>query len=136
MFPIPSELMPGSENTFASNGNHKRLSMLDGGALPSGSDVKFPGVGARGEDPFEKYCGVQEKDVVLAGTGGLLTMLSMPQGLGSGSSEQHADAFDEIAQADALKISEVLQRDFDRHRSWYFRDHCEQHRPVREQLRF
>jgi len=84
------------------------------GALPSGSDVKFPGVGARGEDPFEKYCGVQEKDVVLAGTGGLLTMLSMPQGLGSGSSEQHADAFDEIAQADALKISEVLQRDFDR----------------------
>jgi phage gp29-like protein len=83
------------------------------GALPNGSDVKFPGASQRGEDPFEKFCSAQEKDVVLAGTGGLLTMLSMPQGIGAGSTDAHADAFDEIAQADALKISEILQRDFD-----------------------
>ncbi|MEI8289812.1 MAG: DUF935 family protein [Verrucomicrobiota bacterium] len=83
------------------------------GALPNGADVKFPGASQRGEDPFEKFCGAQEKDVVLAGTGGLLTMLSMPQGLGAGSTDAHSAAFDEIAQADALKISEVLQRDFD-----------------------
>ena len=109
---MPPNIAAGKEDEYQAAAEK----VADGvsGALPSGSDVKFPGVGARGEDPFEKYCGVQEKDVVLAGTGGLLTMLSMPQGLGSGSSEQHADAFDEIAQADALKISEVLQRDFDR----------------------
>ena len=84
------------------------------GALPHGSDIKFPTANLRGEAPFEKYCDVQDKDVVLAGTGGLLTMLSLPHGLGHGASQQHAEVFENIAQADALKVSEVLQTDFDR----------------------
>lgn len=91
-------------------------SVADGqsGALPNGADIKFPTAGVKGDAPFEKYCDAQDKDVVLAGTGGLLTMLSMPQGLGHGSSQQHGDAFEEIAHADALKVSETLQADFDR----------------------
>ena len=90
--------------------------MADGlsGALPHGADIKFPSAGLKGDIPFETFCDAQDKDVVLAGTGGLLTMLSMPQGLGHGSSQQHQDAFEEIAHADALKVSEVLQTDFDR----------------------
>jgi len=84
------------------------------GALPYGSDIKFPTASLRGEAPFEKLGEVLDKDVVLAGTGGLLTMLSLPHGLGHGASQQHAEVFEAIAQADALKVSEVLQTDFDR----------------------
>ena len=68
----------------------------------------------RGDAPFKGFCDAQDQDVVLAGTGGLLTMLSLPQGIGAGSSEQHADAFDDLALADARRINETLQRDFDR----------------------
>ena len=84
------------------------------GALPAGSDVKFPGDGVRIGAPFKEFCGANDADVVLAGTGGLLTMLAQPTGIGDGASEQHGDAFDDIAQADAMKISETLQRDFDK----------------------
>lgn len=109
---MPPNITPGKEADYQAAAEK----VADGvsGALPNGSDVKFPSAGTRSEMPFEKYCDAQDKDVVLAGTGGLLTMLSMPTGIGSGASEQHDDAFDDIAQADALKISEVLQRDFDR----------------------
>jgi phage gp29-like protein len=84
------------------------------GALPNGSDVKFPTAGVRGNDPFKAFCDAHVEDVVLAGTGGLLTMLSQPTGIGQGASGEHGDAFDAIAQADARRISETLQRDFDR----------------------
>ena len=84
------------------------------GAIPYGGDAKFPSASVRGNAPFKEFCDAQDSDVVLAGTGGLLTMLSLPQGIGSGSSEQHGDAFDDIAEADARRINETLQRDFDR----------------------
>ena len=83
------------------------------GALPSGSDVKFPGTGTRGEDPFTKFCGAQETDVVLAGTGGQLTMLSQPTGIGKGASEEHDGAWQTIARNKARRVNETLQRDFD-----------------------
>ena len=83
------------------------------GALPNGSDVKFPGQGTRGEDPFTKYCDAQEKDVVLAGTGGHLTMLSQPTGIGKGASEEHDGAWQTIATNKARRVNETLQRDFD-----------------------
>lgn len=85
------------------------------GALPYGSDIKFPTASVRGEAPFKSFCDAQDSDVVLAGTGGRLTMLTAEKGgLGNGPAKEHADAFDEIAQADARKISAVLQRDFDK----------------------
>jgi phage gp29-like protein len=83
------------------------------GALPNGSDVKFPTAGARNESPFIPYCDAQEKDVVLAGTGGELTMLSRPTGIGKGASEEHDAAWQKIASLKARRINETLQRDFD-----------------------
>lgn len=108
---MPPNITPGKEMDYQASAEK----VADGvsGALPNGSDVKFPAAGTRSEMPFETFCGANDKDVVLAGTGGLLTMLSMPTGIGAGASEQHDDAFDDIAQADALKVVEVLQRDFD-----------------------
>jgi len=109
---MPPNIAPGKEPEYQAAAQ----SVADGlsGALPNGADIKFPTASVRGEAPFEKFCDAVDKDVVLAGTGGLLTMLSMPQGIGHGSSQQHQDAFEEIAHADALKVSETLQADFDR----------------------
>ena len=51
--------------------------------------------------------------MVLAGTGGVLTMLSMPTGIGKGASEEHAVAWQKIAVTKASSINDTLQRDFD-----------------------
>jgi hypothetical protein len=83
--------------------------------LPNGSDIKFPTAGVRGKAPFREFCDAQDFDVVLAGTGGRLAMLTADKGgLGNGPALEHAEAFGEIAQADARKINSVLQNDFDR----------------------
>jgi len=109
---MPPNIAPGREADYET----AAVKVAEGvsGALPGGSDVKFPATGARSETPFTPFCDAQDKDVVLAGTGGLLSMLALPTGLGTGASGHHADAFADIAKADALKISETLQRDFDR----------------------
>jgi phage gp29-like protein len=110
---LPPNIPAGKEDEYQSAAEK----VADGvsGALPNGSDAKFPSAGVRGNQPFKEYCDANNEDVVLAGTGGLLTMLSMPQGIGSGSSEQHADAFTSIAKADARKINQIFQSDFDCH---------------------
>ena len=109
---MPGNIPAGKESDYEASA----VSVANGvsGALPAGSDVKFPGEGVRADAPFNEFCSANVADVVLAGTGGLLTMLALPTGIGGGASEQHGDAFDDIAQADALKISETLQRDFDK----------------------
>jgi len=108
---MPPNIPVGKEDEYRSAAEK----VADGvsGALPNGADVKFPTSSVRSNAPFKEFCDVQDQDVVLAGTGGLLTMLSMPQGIGAGSSQQHADAFEDIALADARRINETLQRDFD-----------------------
>ena len=83
------------------------------GAIPHGSDVKFPTQGSRNEQPFVPFCDEVEKDLVKAGTGGALTMLSAPTGIGKGASEEHSDAWTTIAETKAKPINETLQRDFD-----------------------
>ncbi len=109
---MPPQIPTGKESEYLSAAEKT----ADGvsGALPNGSDVKFPTASVRGNDPFKAFCDANVEDVVLAGTGGLLTMLSQPTGIGQGASGEHGDAFDEIAQADARRINETLQRDFDR----------------------
>jgi len=84
------------------------------GALPNGSDAKFPTAGVKGESPFETFCGAQEKDLVLAGTGGHLTMLQAAHGgLGKGGAEEHDASWQKIAVTKAVRINDALQRDFD-----------------------
>lgn len=84
------------------------------GALPHGTDIKTADPGIKGNNPFKEHLAYQDEQIVLAGTSGLLTMLSMPQGIGGGSSGEHADTFDEIALAQAMDISEIFQEHFDR----------------------
>jgi phage gp29-like protein len=83
------------------------------GALPNGSDVKFANE-ARGVNPFRDHLKYLQEQLILAGTGGLLTMLAMPTGIGSGASDTHDDTFKTIARGEAKKISEVFQKQFDK----------------------
>lgn len=82
------------------------------GTLPGGSDVKTITSQKNGE-PFEKHLERQDKVLVLRGTGGLLTMLTAP-GSGTLAGSAHMQAFEIIARAEAAKISEILQKQFDR----------------------
>lgn len=83
------------------------------GAIPSGADAKFPSASVRGNAPFREWVEWQEKDVVLAATGGKLTMLT-ESGSGTLAGGAHQDTFDDIAASEAEDISEVFQRDLDR----------------------
>jgi phage gp29-like protein len=110
---MPANIPPGMEDEYRVAA--ERVADGVSGALPNGSDIKFPTAGVRGEAPFKNFCDAQDGDVVLAGTGGRLAMLTADKGgLGSGPALEHASAFDEIAQADAAKINSILQTDFDR----------------------
>lgn len=108
---MPPNIPPGKESAYQAAAQ----SVAGGasGALPAGSDARFPASQVRSEYPFEKFCEAQEKDLVLAATGGVLTMLSQPTGIGKGASEEHDSAWEKIALEKARRISEVLQRDFD-----------------------
>lgn len=82
------------------------------GTLPGGSDVKTI-ASEKGSSPFLEHIEHQDKCLVLRGTGGLLTMLT-ESGSGTLAGGAHQDAFDLLARAEARKISEVLQKQFDR----------------------
>lgn len=84
------------------------------GTLPNGAQVKTAGDTARGVNPFRDHLTYQDEQLVLAGTSGKLTMLAAPTGLGSGVSDTQQDTFDTLAQSEAMEISEVFQRQFDR----------------------
>jgi phage gp29-like protein len=79
------------------------------GYAPHGSDWK-PNTAARGTQPFKERLDWLSEKLVLAGTGGKLTMLNGPSGLGSGQSDVHQQVFDTIAAGEARRISGVLNR--------------------------
>jgi phage gp29-like protein len=108
---MPGEMARGKEAEYQAAA--ERVSHGISGTLPHGADVKYPSALARGESPYESFCGLQERDVVLAGTGGQLTMLAEPTGLGKGASEEQDKAWQKIALDKARRINETLQRDFD-----------------------
>jgi phage gp29-like protein len=82
------------------------------GALPGGSDVKTV-ESSKGSSPFLEHIEHQDKCLVLRGTGGLLTMLA-ESGTGTLAGSAHQQAFDLLARAEARKISDVLQQQFDK----------------------
>jgi phage gp29-like protein len=81
------------------------------GALPHGSSYAAND-GPRGTDPFEAHLKHIAEQIILAGTGGKLTMLA-ESGSGTLAGSAHADAFEQIARADAREINELFQRGID-----------------------
>jgi phage gp29-like protein len=84
------------------------------GALPGGSQVVTTQE-ARSSQPFQPRLEWIQKQVVLAGTGGLLTMLA-ESGSGTLAGSVHADAFRQIARGVARRISQAFQAQIDKPR--------------------
>ncbi|MFH0907181.1 MAG: DUF935 family protein [bacterium] len=82
------------------------------GYLPNGSDVKYPD-SVRGVSPFKERMTHLTEKLILAGTGGMLTMLTQ-SGSGTLAGSAHMETFQRIARAEARRISEVFQKQFDR----------------------
>ncbi|MGD0813375.1 MAG: DUF935 family protein [Verrucomicrobiota bacterium] len=103
---MPKEQEPeylAAANTIAKGGN---------GSLPHGSDLKAVDK-PRDVNPFRLRLDWIQEQLVLAGTGGLLSMLSMPTGIGHGATGAHEDAFKKISKMEARKISRIFNAQFD-----------------------
>lgn len=78
------------------------------GYLPHGSDYKTND-SPRGTEPFKTRLDHLSEKLVLAGTGGKLTMLT-EAGSGTLAGGAHADVFAQIAAGEARRISEAINR--------------------------
>jgi phage gp29-like protein len=83
------------------------------GILPHGATA-VPMDQPRNTNPFRPRLDWIQEQLVLAGTGGLLSMLALPTGLGPGATGAHEDAFRKISKKEARKINEVFNTQFDR----------------------
>jgi len=90
----------------------KQIAEGGSGSLPNGSDYKTND-SPRGNDPFKPRLDHLSEKLVLAGTGGRLTMLTGATGLGSGVGDVHDAVFDDIAQGEAMDISAAFQKQLD-----------------------
>lgn len=103
----PPDVAEGDEASFETAAEN----IADGGRgyLPYGSQW-MPNKDVSGGLPFSERLKHLSEKLVLAGTGGKLTMLTDATGLGSGASEAHEKVFDSIARGEARRISEVFNK--------------------------
>ena len=83
------------------------------GALPNGSDVKTLSE-VRGMQPFQMRLEWLQKQLILAGTGGMLTSLAEPTGIGGGASGAHESAWATIIRRVAHKVELPFNQQYDR----------------------
>jgi phage gp29-like protein len=81
--------------------------------LPNTADIKTVSAGQLGAAPFSDHLEYQDKQIVLAITSGLLTMLA-ESGSGTLAGGAHSATFDRIVRALAKRISETFQAQFDK----------------------
>ena len=114
--PLFIELPPGATSNDETNYQEIAEKVIGDsrGTLPAGASVQTVETGDRGEGPFSTHIKYQDEQIVLAATGGKLTMLNDATGIGSGQSDAHSNTFEEIAKAEALEIAEVFQHQIDR----------------------
>ena len=80
------------------------------GALPNGSQVITEKMDANNSQAFDLFLAHQQKQIILAGTGGILGSLAEATGLGSGVADSHENTWREIVRMDAMKISNLINR--------------------------
>lgn len=107
---LPASVPKGQENEYRDAA--RDIALGGSGALPHGSEYR-PNDGPRGTNPFTDHLKHVSEQLVLAGTGGKLTMLNDATGIGGSQGDVHADVFRQIAAADARDISEIFQRQID-----------------------
>lgn len=108
---MPPDVPAGKEEEYADRATE--AAEAASGALPNGSDVRTLGE-VRGEQPFQARLEWLQKQLVLAGTGGMLTMLSEPAGIGGGASGAQEGVWDAIVRRVAHKVEGPLNAQYDR----------------------
>lgn len=107
---MPERVPDGKEEDYADKA--AEAAEAGSGALPYGSDVKTLSE-ARGSQPFQMRLEWLQKQLVLAGTGGLLTMLTEP-GSGTLAGGAHMSAWDQIIRRVARSVAKPLHSQYDR----------------------
>lgn len=80
------------------------------GSLPHGADYRpNPATTGRTGGPFRDFLDYLTEKLVLVGTGGKLTMLAQ-SGTGTLAGNAHADVWEQLARAEAVRISRLIQR--------------------------
>ncbi len=116
VYGIPSVFLVGPANVPESKeAEYQKIAqeiISDGrGYLPFGSDVKYVNGGGN-KPPFMEHIEYIDRQITLAATGGLLTMLA-ESGSGTLAGNAHSDTFLQIARSDAAMLSGVFQEQFD-----------------------
>jgi phage gp29-like protein len=116
VYGIPSIFLVGPPNTpEAKESEYHTIAqeiLSDGrGYLPYGSDVKYVNGGGN-KPPFLEHIDYIDRQITLAATGGLLTMLA-EAGSGTLAGNAHSDTFLQIARGDAALLSGLFQEQFD-----------------------
>jgi phage gp29-like protein len=116
VYGIPSVFLVGPANVPESKeAEYQKIAqeiISDGrGYLPFGSDVKYVNGGGN-KPPFMEHIDYIDRQITLAATGGLLTMLA-ESGSGTLAGNAHSDTFLQIARSDAAVLSGVFQEQFD-----------------------
>ncbi len=107
---MPEKVPEGREEEYAEKA--EEAAEAGSGALPHDSDVKTLSE-ARGTQPFQMRLEWLQKQLVLAGTGGLLTMLT-EAGSGTLAGGAHTSAWDQIIRRTARSVSKPLHQQYDR----------------------
>jgi len=86
------------------------------GWLPAGSSTQTTGPDAQAgtQTVWEARLRFMREELILAGTGGLLTALSQATGIGSSQGEEQGNVWRSLLRADARDISEVFQEQLDK----------------------
>jgi len=116
IYGLPSGVIIGPPNvpTGREAGYQEAAHHISGGGsgyLPNGANY-IQNQSPRGPQPFQPHLDYLSQKLILAGTGGLLTMLAQP-GSGTLAGSVHQETFNTIARAEARRISEIFQRQFD-----------------------
>lgn len=102
----PPNVPPGKEAEYESSA--REIAEGGSGYLPNGSSyVANPA--ARTIWPFHERLEYLTEKLILAGTGGMLTMLAK-SGSGTLAGNAHTDAFEQVVKGEARKVSEVINR--------------------------
>jgi len=117
---LPSVFVEIPENTPTVNGQvdpaflaaAQAVSSGARGVLPPGCKIVTVSGSGQAGHPFMDHIRYIDEQFVLAGTGGLLTMLAR-SGTGTLAGQAHKDTFEELAEAEAVEITSLFNAQID-----------------------
>ena len=80
------------------------------GAFPYGSNIITQAIDPSNGQSIQSFLEYMSKQIVLASTGGTLTSLAQPTGMGSNVADVQQDVFKTIVRHDAYKIGDLINR--------------------------